>query len=52
LHSTEDRQVASFVHVSQSVLVCGGVNVLATQIGNGPVSCDTATSAIVQIIPA
>jgi hypothetical protein len=33
--------------------VCGvGVNVLATQIGQGPVNCDAATGDLVQIIPA
>ena len=47
------RDVRLGVALNAAANVCGvGVNVLASQIGHGPVSCDTATGDIVQIIPA
>ena len=47
------RDVRLGVALNVAANVCGvGVNVLASQIGHGPVSCDTTTGDIVQIIPA
>jgi hypothetical protein len=47
------RDVRLGVALNAAANICGvGVNVLASQIGHGPVSCDTATGDIVQIIPA
>lgn len=41
------------VALSVAANVCGvAVNVLASQVGTGPVTCDAPTGDIVQIIPA
>jgi hypothetical protein len=47
----EDVRVA--VALQAAANVCGvGVNVLASQIGQGPVDCESTTGDLVQIIPA
>lgn len=47
----EDVRVGVAVQAAASV--CGvGVNVLASQIGQGPVDCESTTGDLVQIIPA
>jgi hypothetical protein len=41
------------VGLQAAASVCGvGVNVLASQIGQGPVSCESDTGDLVQVLPA
>ena len=41
------------VGLQAAASVCGvGVNVLASQIGQGPVSCESTTGDLVQVLPA